>query len=74
VRAGSLLGAWVLALVSALALALVFTAAPLAAHAAPVEAEPVLYVQKGALWLLEPKAAPRQLAALPAELGAASSL
>jgi hypothetical protein len=82
-RAGSLLGGSpfrsprrspVAALLCSLALTLGLTAAPLAIHAAPVEAEPVLYVQKGALWLLEPKAAARQLAALPAELGAATSL
>jgi hypothetical protein len=56
------------------ALTLVSVAAPLTADAAPAEAESVLYVQESALWLLEPKAAPRQLAMLPADLGAATSL
>jgi hypothetical protein len=71
-RVGSV-GCSPVARVSALALAVALLSSG-AAHAAPPEAEPVLYVQKGAIWLLEPKAEPRQLAALPADLGAATSL
>jgi hypothetical protein len=71
-RVGSVVGSPV-ARVSALALAVALLSSG-AAHAAPPEAEPVLYVQRGAIWLLEPRAEPRQLAALPADLGAATSL
>lgn len=44
-----------------------------ASSAAPAPAEPVLYAQRGALYLYEDKAA-RKLADLPAELGKAISL
>lgn len=44
-----------------------------ASSAAPTPAEPVLYAQRGALYLYEDKAA-RKLADLPAELGKALSL
>ncbi len=58
----------------ALVLLAAAAAAPAKALAAPTEAEPVVYAQAGALWLLESKASPQRLGAAPAELGAVTAL
>ncbi len=44
------------------------------AAAAAADAEPVVYAQRGALWVVEGKAPAQKLGALPAELGAITSL
>lgn len=59
-RALGEVGLGALALVAAATAAVV---SPSVALAAPAEAEPVVYAQAGALWLLEGKASPQRLGA-----------
>lgn len=58
----------------ALALLSAIAAAPATGLAAPAEAEPVVYAQAGALWLLEGKTSPQRLGVAPADLGAVTAL